>query len=342
MKQKNSSEPVETVGIKELQEPSATYGRNTEIPTFFGQPMLKGSFFEVASEKVQVENPQLYYQNPHGEIWCGDAITWLRSLESATVDLIFADPPYNIKKAEWDSFESQEAYVEWSLEWIEQAARVLKPTGTLYICGFSEILADLRLPASRFFKGCKWIIWHYKNKANLGNDWGRSHESILHFRRSKQFTSNIDDIRIPYGEHTVKYPEHPQAETSQYGNGNSSKHKIWTPHPQGAKPRDVIEIPTTCNGMHEKTPHPTQKPEELLRKLVLVSSHVGDIVIDPFLGSGTTAVVSEQLDRRWKGCDISLEYCQWSAGRIELVEDWSIEKWIQYDIENAARRKSIR
>ena len=116
----------------------------------------------------------------------------------------FSDPPYNIKKAEWDTFESQQEYVAWSVRWIEQAARVLKPEGTLYVCGFSEILADLRLPASRFFKGCRWIVWHYKNKANLGDDWGRSHESILHFRKSHDFTFNVDDVRIPYSEHTLE------------------------------------------------------------------------------------------------------------------------------------------
>ncbi|HHN93933.1 MAG TPA: site-specific DNA-methyltransferase, partial [Anaerolineae bacterium] len=100
--------------------------------------------------------------------------------------------------------------------------------------------------------------------------------------------------------------------------------------------------PTTCNGMHEKTPHPTQKPEELLRKIVLASSNVGDLVVDPFLGSGTTAVVAEQLGRRWLGCDISAEYCTWAVQRIELVRDWSVERWIQYDQENARRRMSIR
>ena len=94
--------------------------------------------------------------------------------------------------------------------------------------------------------------------------------------------------------------------------------------------------------MHEKTPHPTQKPEELLRKIILVSSNSGDLVIDPFLGSGTTAVVSEQLGRRWKGCDKSIEYCQLAVNRIELVEDWPVDKWIQYDQENEKRRKSIR
>lgn len=321
---------------------SNSYIRNVEIPTLFGEELQTGSFQDVSEQQLLAHQPALFYQHPHGSLWVGDTIAWLRTLEDETVDLVFADPPYNIKKTEWDTFESQEAYVNWSLQWIEQVARILKPTGTLYICGFSEILADLRLPASRFFKGCKWLIWHYKNKANLGSDWGRSHESILHFRKSKEFTFNIDDVRIPYGEHTLKYPEHPQAETSQYGKGSKSTEKLWSPHPKGAKPRDVLEIPTTCNGMHEKTPHPTQKPEELVRRLVLASSQANDLVIDPFLGSGTSAVVSEQLKRRWMGCDISLEYCQWAARRIELVENWPVEKWIQYDQDNEKRRKSIR
>jgi site-specific DNA-methyltransferase (adenine-specific) len=326
----------------EFREPAAEYTRNKEIPTFFGQPMLRGSFNELPVHQRDTNLPFLIYSHPHGEMWIGDIIEWLHSLETETVDLVFADPPYNIKKAEWDTFESQEKYVEWSLQWIRETARVLKPTGTLYVCGFSEILADLRLPASHYFKGCRWLVWSYKNKGNLGSDWGRSHESILHFRKSRNFTLNVDDVRVPYSNHTLKYPEHPQAESSQYGKGNNSQYRIWQPHPIGAKPRDVIEIPTTCNGMHEKTPHPTQKPEELLRKLILASSNAGDLVVDPFLGSGTTAVVAEQLGRQWKGCDISLEYCQWAAHRIELVEQWSVEKWIQYDIENARRRESIR
>lgn len=301
----------------------------------------KGKFIKMTARQLHSQTPKLFYAHPHGEIWLGDTISWLKKLPDESVDLIFADPPYNIKKAEWDTFSSQEAYVKWSLQWIKEAARILKPTGSLYICGFSEILADLKLPASRFFSCCRWLVWHYKNKANLGSDWGRSHESILHFRKSETFTFNIDDIRISYGNHTLKYPEHPQAETSQYGKKNGQGH-IWQPHPMGAKPKDVIEIPTTCNGMNEKTPHPTQKPEELLRKLVLASSKPEDIVIDPFLGSGTTAVVAEQLQRRWKGCDINSEYCQWAANRIEHVQQRTIEEWILFDAENEKRRKSIR
>ena len=303
--------------------------------------MLKGAYAELNPAQSDSRTPTIFYSHPGGEIWLGDATLWLRSLANESVDSIFADPPYNIGKAESDTFESQQAYVAWSLQWIEEAARVLKPTGTLYICGFSEVLADLRLPAARFFQGCRWLVWHYKNKANLGNDRGRSHESVLHFRKSRDFTFNTDDIRIPYSNHTLKYPEHPQAETSQYGKGNG-KGRLWHPHPKGAKPKDVIEIPTTCNGMHEKTAHPTQKPEELLRQIILASSNPNDLVIDPFLGSGTTAVVAEQLKRRWKGCDASPEYCAWAAERIELVEDWPIEKWIEFDQQNVERRKSIR
>jgi len=294
--------------------------------------------YEVPEENK--EEPLLHYQHNNGKLFLGDSIKWLKTLETESVDLIFADPPYNIKKAEWDTFESQQAYIDWSMQWIEEAARVLKKTGSLYICGFSEILADLKHPASRYFKGCKWLVWHYKNKANLGGDFGRSHESLLHFRKSKKFTMNQDYIRIPYGAHTLKYPNHPQAETSQYGNGK--KRDDWTPHPLGAKPKDVIEVPTTCNGMGEKTPHKTQKPEELVRKFVLASSNRGDVVVDPFSGSGTTAVVSEQLDRKWMACDIHREYNEWAINRIKIAKKMSDEEWFWYDRNNEERRKSIR
>lgn len=285
---------------------------------------------------------QLQYSHPHGKLYQGDSIDWLKSLESQSVDLIFADPPYNIKKADWDSFDSQEQYIQWSLQWISEASRILKSTGSLYICGFSEILADLKHPASRYFKGCRWLIWHYKNKANLGKDWGRSHESIIHFRKSDSVKLNIDDVRIPYGAHTLKYPSHPQAETSAYGKGKTRKRDNWTPNPKGAKPKDVIEIPTTSNGMGETTPHPTQKPEELLRKFVLASSHEGDLVVDPFSGSGTTIVVAEQLNRHWMGCDLNMEYNDWAFKRLENVRRMTKEEWIAYDRKNAERRESIR
>ncbi|MCK4594715.1 site-specific DNA-methyltransferase [bacterium] len=296
--------------------------------------------FEVSEQDGVV---QLHHESKNGKLYLGDSIHWLKTVEAKSVDLVFADPPYNIKKAEWDTFESLEHYVEWSRQWISEAVRCLKPTGTMYVCGFSEILAHIKVAATPFFRGCRWLVWHYKNKANLGNDWGRSHESILHFRKGREFTFNTDEVRIPYGAHTLKYPLHPQAETSQYGkNGNNKKYKAWTPHPKGAKAKDVFDIPTTCNGMGEKTPHPTQKPEELLRRLVLASSKPGDLILDPFSGSGTTAVVAEQLNRCWLTCDCSKQYNEWAIKRLNCVVRRSIEDWIRYDNETAKRREGIR
>ena len=308
--------------------------------------LMQASLFELPMKGKVLspsENSSFYpiYESGTNVLYEGDSIKWLRSIGDETVDLIFADPPYNIKKADWDKFESQEEYIQWSMGWIREASRVLKKTGTLYICGFSEILADLKHPSMKYFKGCKWLIWYYKNKANLGNDWGRSHESILHLRKSKEFTINIDAVRIPYGKHTLKYPSHPQAETSQYGNGGKRR-DIWTPHALGAKPKDVIEVPITCNGMVEKTPHPTQKPEELLRKLILASSNESDLVVDPFSGSGTTLVVAEQLGRKWLGCDLSHQYNEWAINRLENIVKKPIEEWIALDQANENRRNSIR
>lgn len=319
------------------------------------EPLLQDSFFCDEISNIEIEKSiysdifipgSLQDQNivccrDNGLLFETDSIEWLKSIKDSSIDLIFADPPYNIKKADWDRFESQEAYIKWSMNWIKEASRILKPTGTLFICGFTEILADIKHPAMQYFHSCKWLIWYYKNKANLGKDWGRSHESILLLRKSKEYTMNIDSVRIAYNEHTLKYPAHPQAETSQYSNGKKSQ-DIWHPNPLGAKPKDVIEIPTTCNGMGEKTKHPTQKPEELLRKIILSSSDAGDIVLDPFNGSGTTVVVAEQLNRRWVGCEICHEYNEWAISRINHVIRKTEGEWIAFDKDNVRRRESIR
>ena len=150
-------------------------------------------------------------------------------------------------------------------------------------------------------------------------------------------------MRIPYGSHTLKYPSHPQAITSAYGGGSKNKERAhWIPNPKGAKPKDVFDIPTTCNGMGESTPHPTQKPEEVLRKFILASSREGDLVIDPFSGSGTTLVVSEQLNRRWLGCDLDVTYNEWAIRRIKEARKLTKDEWINFDKKNAERRESIR
>ncbi len=258
---------------------------------------------------------QPFFQTENGKLFNYDAIKYLKQLESNSIDLIFADPPYNIKKAEWDTFKNQKEYVDWSMEWISEAHRVLKNTGSLYVCGFSEILADIKWAAAHLFQGCKWLVWFYRNKANLGNDWGRSHESILHFRKSKDYIFNIDEVRIPYNEHTLKYPKRTQAETSQYSNGKKTDY-IWEPNPLGAKPKDVLEIPTISNGSWEKYPHLTQKPVELLRKIILSSSNPDSIILDPFGGSGTTFAVAEAYNRKWLGTELELDYCNVIKSRL--------------------------
>src|SRR5262245_3311063 len=85
---------------------------------------------ETNGSRTELPGYRLFYEQPNGKLYCGNSFDWLRSLENESVDLVFADPPYNIRKAEWDSFESQEAYIHWSVEWIEQAARILKPHGS--------------------------------------------------------------------------------------------------------------------------------------------------------------------------------------------------------------------
>lgn len=256
-----------------------------------------------------------------GTLLHGDSLTWLEGLPDASVRLVVADPPYGAKKAEWDTFASREEYVDFSRRWLDQVARVLTPDGTAYVMGWSEVLADVKWAAGDHFEGCRWLVWYYRNKANLRKDWGRSHESILHLRKSRSFVMNVDAVRIPYNAHTQRYPNRAQGESSAFAKGGK---RSWAPHPLGAKPRDVLEIPILNNGMAEKTPHPTQKPLELIRRFVEASSEPGDLVLDPFSGSGTTAVVCELLGRRWLVCDQDADYCGFAAERLQAVADGAL------------------
>ena len=256
-----------------------------------------------------------WFESPHGAIIHGESLGWLAGLPDASAQLVVADPPYNVKKAEWDTFASREAYVAWSRRWLEQVARVLTPTGTAYVMGYSEVLADLKWASSDLFEGCRWLVWTYRNRGNLQGDWGRAHESILHLRRSRSFTMNIDAVRVPYNAHTRRYPQRDQGASSHFGKGGAG----WRPHPLGAKPRDVFDVPILNNAMAERTKHPTQKPEELIRRFVEASSDPGDTVLDPFLGSGTTGVVCEMLGRAWAGCEQDEAYCSMARERVEAV-----------------------
>lgn len=282
-----------------------------------------------------------------GRLEQAEALAWLGSLEAASVDLVVADPPYNLGKSDWDRFASPEAYLEWSVAWIGAAHRALKPDGSLYVMGFSEALADIKAAAAGVrpderagrWASCRWLVWSYRNKANLRDDWGRSHESLLHLRKGKHFTFNTDAVRIPYNAHTTRYPERTQAATSQDGGARADR---WRPHPAGARPRDVLELPVLANGTAEKTAHPTQKPVQLVRKLVLASSDPGQLVVDPFSGSGTTALVCEQTGRRWRASELDPRWCRVAADRIRHPDAFSGSQTHEPEAVVTARRAKLR
>lgn len=253
-----------------------------------------------------------------GVLWKADALALLRSLDTGSVDLVVADPPYAVAKEAWDTFASMDVYLDWCDQWLAEVERVLSATGSAYVCGYSENLADVKARSARRFVSCRWLVWYYRNKANLSKDWGRSHESILHLRKTATIRLDVDEVRVPYNTHTKKYPERQQSVSSQYG--DAMRKKRWTPHPRGAKPRDVFEIPVICNGMEEKTPHSTQKPEELIRRFIAGTTRAGQLVVDPFVGSGTTAVVAERLGRRWIAGDIDARYVGLARHRLRRAD----------------------
>lgn len=258
--------------------------------------------------------PKRALADARGELWRTDVMSLLGGLPDGSVELVVTDPPYSIGKAAWDLFPSQDAYLDWCDAWLAEVRRVLAPRGSAYVCGFSEILAEVKARSARRFADCRWLVWAYRNKANLGGDWGRSHESILHLRCARDVKIDTDAVRIPYNAHTTKYPARVQAVTSQYGRG--VRRDRWEPHPLGAKPRDVFDMPVLCNGMAEKGEHPTQKPEALIERFILASSAPGELVVDPFVGSGTTAVVAARLGRRFLCGDADARYVGLARERL--------------------------
>ncbi|MFQ5702297.1 MAG: DNA-methyltransferase [Acidobacteriota bacterium] len=280
-----------------------------------------------------------YFQTELGALFQADAVDWLATISPGSARLVVADPPYNIGKAEWDSFASGRQYLDWTRRWVLLANRALAGDGTMYICGFPEPLAEIAANIGSSFTSYRMLTWFYRNKANMTDDWGRSHESILHLRKSRTMVFNTDAVRIPYNRHTRKYPARTQGSTSHFGSpGRTGRSRpTWRPHPRGARPRDVLEVPTLCNGSKEKTSHPTQKPEELIRSLVLASSYPGDLVIDPFGGSGTTFAVCENSARRWLGCEREGSYCALIAERLGRPDRFRARH-----ADESAQRRSLR
>ncbi len=242
-------------------------------------------------------------------ILCGDAINILNSWPEECVDLVFADPPYNIGYVydRYDDRKSADEYVAWSRDWMAACTRVLKRSGSFYIAIGDDFAAELRILGRQLGLHLRnWIIWHYTFGQNTQRMFARSHTHILYFVRDpKHFTFNDHLLRFPSARHT--------------------EYQDLRANPRGRLPHDVWdEFPRVCGTFKERQGfHGCQLPEGLLMRIILASSNPGDVVLDPFVGSGTTPAVAKRLGRRYVGIDISETYVQHTRKRLEAVRDES-------------------
>jgi site-specific DNA-methyltransferase (adenine-specific) len=256
------------------------------------------------------------------EIVNDDCIKRMKKMEPNSVDIIICDPPYNIGKDFGNDSDKQDMdkYLTWCDEWISECIRILKPKGTLYIYGFSEILAYIRV---RININVRWIIWHYTNKVTPSlNNWQRTHESILCCSKDKKPHFNRDDVREPYTETFLKNAAGKVRKATKGRFSNGDTETTYNAHANGALPRDVIKISALAGGAgkKERVNHPTQKPLELCRKLIKASK-VGDetLVVVPFAGSGSECVAAKEEKVNFIGFEINNEYVKLCNDRLSSV-----------------------
>tara|TARA_Y100000034_G_C6875917_1_gene400575 strand:+ start:664 stop:1569 length:906 start_codon:yes stop_codon:yes gene_type:complete len=284
-------------------------------------------------------------------IYHQDAMEGFKNIADNSVDCVLLDPPYNIGVDFGNNCYKKEVneYVEWCGQWIAQSERVLKDSGTMYIYGFSEILAHLSANMSLEHR---WLIWHYTNKTvPSSNFWQRSHESILCvWKNREKRIFNREDIREPYTEKFIQgYKGKGRKRPPSKGrfNNSSKEDKITTyeVNEKGALPRDVLKVSTLAGGAgstqrigwcrdcdesffgkesklhkgHDIFKHPTQKPFELTRRLIAAVRPLderGKILI-PFVGSGSECIIAKALDCDYLGFELNKEYVTMAEEFIE-------------------------
>ena len=243
----------------------------------------------------------------------GDALELLASLPDECADLIIADPPYSIAKdkefGDGAFFSSREAWLEWCKRWLMEAKRLLKPTGNLFVyaihhnaCFIQCYLYEIGLEYRR------QIIWNYENGwSQYRNSPACHYEPILWFAKAQDSTFHI--IREPYkSQERLRYPI-------------KKNGKVWTPNPDGKQAGDIWRIPTLAGRRfaNERTEHPTQKPLLLSRRLVEHFSNPGDLVVVPFVGSGSECVAALETGRRFVGAEINSRYVEIAQSRLVEV-----------------------
>ena len=252
-----------------------------------------------------------------------DCIIGMKKLKNNTVDVIICDPPYNIGKDFGNNSDKQkmEDYLNWCDLWITECIRILKKNGTLYIYGFSEILAFIR---TRIDINVRWIIWHYTNKVTPSlNHWQRSHESILCCNIEKP-VFNKDDVREPYTDTFLKNSVGKVRTATKGRFSKGDKETIYKAHDKGALPRDVIKISALAGGAgkKERVNHPTQKPLALCEKLIKASINKdieNNLIVVPFAGSGSECVAAKKLGFNYIGYEINSEYVALCNERLDLL-----------------------
>lgn len=255
-----------------------------------------------------------------GVICQGDAFSVLPTLSPGRFDLLFVDPPYNLTKTfgrEKFSRSGDEAYEAWLDSWISLCVPLLKPTASVYICGDWRSSAAIQRVGSKYFKLRNRITWEREKGRGAKANWKNAAEDIWFFTVSDEYTFNLDAVKqrrrviAPYRENG-KPKDWDESEIGNFRDTHPSN--IWT------------DITVPFWSMPENTDHPTQKPEKLLAKIILASTNPGDLILDPFAGSGTTAVVAKKLDRLFVAIESDEEYCLLAAKRLELAEhDASIQ-----------------
>lgn len=240
------------------------------------------------------------------KIYLGDCIKIMNGLKEESVDLVFADPPFNIglKYDVYEDNKSYEEYYKWSEEWISSCYRILKKTGSIYIAIGDEFAAELNIILKRKgFNFRNWIVWYYTFGQNQRKKFNRSHTHILYFTKSvDSFYFDDNQIRVPSARQLL------------YNDKRAN--------PIGKIPDDVWEFSRVCGTFKERIGnHPCQMPEKLLERIIKASSKENDIILDPFGGTGTTASVAKKLKRNFITMDISNKYFKVMKERLAVQND---------------------
>ncbi|MCL1881288.1 MAG: site-specific DNA-methyltransferase [Oscillospiraceae bacterium] len=248
------------------------------------------------------------------EIINGDAFEIMKCLPKSFVDLLIVDPPYNLSKTfGGTNFKKMNTleYREFTESWLEKAKPLLKNTASIYVCcdwKSSLIIGDV---LSKHLHIQNRITWQREKGRGASRNWKNSMEDIWFATVSpKEFTFNVNDVKM---RRKVIAPYKVDGKPKDWNETKAGNFRDTYP----SNFWDDISIPYWS--MPENTDHPTQKPEKLLAKLILASSNKGDVVLDPFLGSGTTAVVSKKLGRKYVGIECEKEYCALAQKRLEMA-----------------------